>query len=176
MTMVGKQGGGRRVAAAAAAAAAATTARATVRTQTRVSVMVVEVGGVKGAKEALTQTINDRTLLKSATCYCYSRHYRWPHPQLHLPCYRNPPAGNNTEQSCHIRKDFRTKAVKNSLYLTVANIISAEIVDENYCLKNERTLHRVTLANDFYSKETFPVARASPTHSLAEAMCVHCLF
>jgi hypothetical protein len=30
--------------------------------------MVVEVGGVKGAKEALTQAINDRTLLK----ICYS--------------------------------------------------------------------------------------------------------
>ncbi len=67
MTMVGKQGSRRRVVAAAAAAAAATTARATVRTQTRVAVMVVEVGGMKGAKEALTQTINDRTLLK--ICY-----------------------------------------------------------------------------------------------------------
>jgi hypothetical protein len=49
MTMVGKQGGGRRVV-AVAAAAAATTARATVRTQTRGAVMVVEVGGVKGGK------------------------------------------------------------------------------------------------------------------------------
>jgi hypothetical protein len=66
MTMVGKQGGGRRVV-AAAAASAATTARATVGTQTRVAVMVMEVGGVKGANEALTQTINDRTLLK--ICY-----------------------------------------------------------------------------------------------------------
>ncbi len=67
MTMVGKQGGGLRVV-VAAAAAAATTVRATVRTQARVAVMVVEVGNVKGEKEALTQTINDRTLLK----ICYS--------------------------------------------------------------------------------------------------------
>ncbi len=48
MTMVGKLGGGHRV--VEAAAAAATAARATVRTQTRVAVMVVEVGSVKGAK------------------------------------------------------------------------------------------------------------------------------
>jgi hypothetical protein len=48
MTMVGKLGGECRV--VAAVAAAATAARATVRTHTRVAVMVVEVGGMKGAK------------------------------------------------------------------------------------------------------------------------------
>ncbi len=51
-------------------------------------------------------------------------------------------------------------SVKNSLYLTVANIISAEIVNKYICLKNEMMLGRVA------SKMTFIARKCTlkPTH------------
>jgi hypothetical protein len=60
-------------------------------------------------------------------------------------------------QFYHIHADF---SVKNSLYLTVANIISAEIVNKKNCLKNEMTLGRVAWQTTFTAKKR----TLKPTH------------
>ncbi len=51
-------------------------------------------------------------------------------------------------------------SVENSLYLTVANIIRAEIVNENNCLKNETTFRRVAWQTTFTARKR----TLKPTH------------
>jgi hypothetical protein len=51
-------------------------------------------------------------------------------------------------------------SIKNSLYLTVANIISAEIMNENNCLKNKMMLGRVAWQTTFTARKH----TLKPTH------------